>query len=66
MGRYVKYVVLWVLIFAVMGGLSAWVTNYREEQCAKTCIAAGKHRYQYHGFSGGLRSLRGDICTCLP
>jgi hypothetical protein len=65
MGKYIKYLALWVLLFVVLGVLAAWFTNYREEQCAKTCIAEGKSKYQYQGFSG-YRRLRSDVCTCLP
>jgi hypothetical protein len=68
MVKYIRYALVWAAILAVLGALTWRFTGYREEQCAKNCIAQGKSRYQYKGFSGaGTRfGLRADVCTCLP
>jgi hypothetical protein len=65
--KYVRYLAIWVVLLALLGALCWMFLTYREEECAQTCLAQGKKGYQYQGFTGyGRRSLRADVCTCLP
>ena len=53
-----------VLVMVVMFGVASLVVHQREQACAEKCREAGFMSYDYAGFTGGLRRLHADRCTC--
>ena len=67
LSKSLKSLAVWAALLALLGVLTWRFVEYREEQCARACVAQGKRGYQYQGFTGwGRKTLNADVCTCLP
>jgi len=66
--RSSKAVLIWLIVFAIIFVLAAWIVREREHSCAKSCRLTGFASYEYKGFAGGGSTrarLRPDSCKCI-